>query len=110
MKIVLISDTHNKHKHLTSKELPEGDLLIHSGDLTSTGYKGEIESVLKWLKEIASRYTHGVVFIAGNHDRSFDPKFDIEQWSWVQEEIHKLPSNIRYLENSEVVIDGLKIW
>ena len=73
MKIVCISDTHGRHEHLTSKLmgniLPEGDLLLHAGDLTNVGGKGEVEGVLDWLIEIAPRYTHGVVFIAGNHDR-----------------------------------------
>ena len=34
IRIVLISDTHNKHKML---ELPEGDILIHAGDFTNDG-------------------------------------------------------------------------
>ena len=34
VRIVLISDTHNKHKML---ELPEGDILIHAGDFTNDG-------------------------------------------------------------------------
>ena len=78
MKLVLISDTHNRHKHLNSKGmgpiLPDGDLLIHAGDFTGTGQKGEVESFIKWAIQQAPHYTYGVVFIAGNHDRSFDPK------------------------------------
>lgn len=118
MKIVAISDTHNRHKHLTSKGmgdlLPEGDLLIHAGDLTGQGLKGEVESILKWFEEVASRYTNGVVFIAGNHDRSFDPKFNLESETdkplWLQEALSSLPSGIQYLENESVTVDGLKIW
>jgi len=118
MKLVLISDTHNRHKHLTSKGmgdiLPEGDILIHSGDLTGVGDKVEVLNVLKWFKEVASRYTYGIVFIAGNHDRCFDPKFNQEDKTkkpkWLEEEINNLPSNIDYLENSDVTINGLKIW
>jgi Icc-related predicted phosphoesterase len=92
--------------------LPEGDLLIHSGDLTGVGHKGEVESVFKWFKEVAPRYTHGIVFIAGNHDRSFDPKFNdsTQKPDWLQEKLSSLPSNIHYLENSDVTINGVKIW
>ena len=98
MRLVLISDTHNRHNHLTSKGmgniLPEGDLLIHAGDLTGTGAKSEVQDVFKWFKEIASRYTYGIVFIAGNHDRSFDPKFNLESQTekpkWLQEELYEL--------------------
>ena len=38
MKIVCISDTHSKHRALDGF-LPEGDCLVHSGDLTSMGKK-----------------------------------------------------------------------
>ena len=118
MRIVAISDTHNRHKHLTSKgigdSLPEGDLLIHAGDLTGQGLKGEVESVLKWFTEVADRYTYGVVFIAGNHDRSFDPKFNLESNTekpiWLQDLLFNLPSGVQYLENDYVVVDGVKIW
>jgi predicted phosphodiesterase len=110
MKIVVISDTHNRHKRLTGeKRLPAGDLLIHAGDLTGQGLHNEVVDVFKWFRKIAPLYTHGIVFIAGNHDRSFDgPKFgddDIEEGSrkkplWLQEALDNLPSNVRYLENN----------
>ena len=116
MKIVAISDTHNRHKHLTSKGLgdllPEGDLLIHAGDLTGQGLRGEVESILKWFEEVASRYTNGVVFVAGNHDRSFDPKFNLESETdkplWLQEALGSLPSSVQYLENESIIVDELK--
>lgn len=118
MLITAISDTHNRHKHLTSKglgdTLPEGDLLIHGGDLTGQGLKGEVLDILKWFTEVANRYTYGVVFIAGNHDRSFDPKFNLESMTekplWLQEALNSLPSNVQYLENNSVTINGIKIW
>ena len=94
--------------------LPESDLLIHAGDLTGQGLKGEVESILKWFEEVAPRYTNGVVFIAGNHDRSFDPKFNLESETekplWLQEALSSLPSSVQYLENESIIIDGLKIW
>jgi len=68
MKITFISDTHNKHKQITNL-LPGGDLIIHAGDLTSMGYKHEIQQFLKWFNSL-NNYTHKV-FIAGNHDFGF---------------------------------------
>lgn len=68
MKITFISDTHNKHKQITS-HLPGGDLIIHAGDATSMGYKHEIQQFLKWLNGL-DNYTHKI-FIAGNHDFGF---------------------------------------
>lgn len=68
MKITFISDTHNKHKQITNL-LPGGDLIIHAGDLTSMGYKHEIQQFLKWFNNL-DNYTHKI-FIAGNHDFGF---------------------------------------
>jgi Icc-related predicted phosphoesterase len=72
MKITLISDTHTKHKQLDGL-LPGGDLIIHAGDMSSMGYKHEIQQFLKWYNNLD--YTNKV-FIAGNHDWGFqeDPK------------------------------------
>lgn len=124
MKVVCISDTHNRHDHLTSNanfpnKLPDGDLLIHAGDLTGVGAKGEVENVIDWMLKQASRFTHGIVFIAGNHDRSFDPKFNIHDKerktkpTWLSNLLSSLKSSstgVYYLENSSVVLGGLKIW
>ena len=44
--IVCISDTHNTHDSQTP--LPNGDILIHSGDLTVSGTKDEFDNVLSY--------------------------------------------------------------
>ena len=46
MRITFISDTHSKHKQITSS-LPGGDLIVHAGDMSSQGYKHEIQEFLK---------------------------------------------------------------
>jgi Icc-related predicted phosphoesterase len=72
MKITLISDTHGKHKHVHNKglgDLPGGDLLIHSGDISSMGYEHEITEFAKWFDSI-DNYANKI-FIAGNHDWGF---------------------------------------
>jgi Icc-related predicted phosphoesterase len=73
MKITFISDTHTKHKQLNGL-LPGGDMIIHAGDMSSMGYKHEIQQFLKWYNNL-DNYTHKV-FIAGNHDWGFqtEPK------------------------------------
>lgn len=113
MKVVAISDTHGLHSQM-EHELPEGDLLIHAGDLTNVGRKVEVEDVFNWFKSISNRYTHGIVFVAGNHDRSFDSKFNLESQTdkpiWLQKLFSTLPSNIHYLENNSVNINGINIW
>ena len=45
-RIVLISDTHNLHKTL---QMPEGDILIHAGDITNDGTQKEIKDFDTWL-------------------------------------------------------------
>jgi Icc-related predicted phosphoesterase len=67
-RITFISDTHTKHDKLNGF-LPGGDILLHSGDLTSRGYIGEIESFMKWYDKIDNYDTK--IFIAGNHDFGF---------------------------------------
>ena len=73
MRITFISDTHSKHKQITSS-LPGGDLIVHAGDMSSQGYKHEIQEFLKWYNNL-DNYTNKI-FIAGNHDWGFqnDPE------------------------------------
>jgi Icc-related predicted phosphoesterase len=114
MKLITISDTHNYH-HAITRVLPDGDVLVHAGDLTSVGSREEVEDVLSWLQLQAPRYTYGIVFICGNHDRSFDPKFNIDKTSkptWLIDLLAQIQSEgkVHYLENNETVIDGIKFW
>ena len=90
MKITFISDTHNKHKQLP--ELPGGDLLIHSGDTTSKGYAGEIDSFCKWFDSIPNYNCK--IFIVGNHDWGFQNNRDS-----IDEILSKYP-DIIYLQDS----------
>ena len=69
MVITFISDTHNKHKQIT-EHLSGGDLLIHAGDISSRGYKHEIQEFCKWFNGLEN-YTVKT-FIAGNHDFGFE--------------------------------------
>ncbi|KAG8627793.1 hypothetical protein KVT40_003666 [Elsinoe batatas] len=67
IRVVCVSDTHN-YKPV----LPEGDLLIHAGDLSEKGTFKEIQDQLDWLKKQPHRHK---VVIAGNHDLLLDPEF-----------------------------------
>ena len=69
--VTLISDTHNKHKHVHNNslgDLPGGNILIHAGDISSMGYEHEITEFAKWYDGL--NYDHKI-FIAGNHDWGF---------------------------------------
>jgi Icc-related predicted phosphoesterase len=121
MRITTFSDTHNKHKQV---KLPECDIAIFAGDATSVGHKHEVESFLNWYAR-QDQCTHKV-FIVGNHDRSFDSRFfyDFEDHDLIKEnfekgkpgwlldliEKHDVLEGVKYLENSSVIIEGIKIW
>ena len=66
LRLVVISDTHNKHRSL---KLPQGDVLIHCGDFTDKGTSVEVQDFTKWF--IDTPFKHKIV-IAGNHELTFD--------------------------------------
>lgn len=95
--VVCISDTHRLHHHVT---LPKGDVLIHAGDVSKRGKKEEILEFLTWFAE--QPFDHKI-FIAGNHDYFFERT--------PREEVNKLlPSDVIYLQEEGVEIDGVKFW
>lgn len=64
-RLVLISDTHTHHDFT----IPEGDILVHSGDLTYNGKVHEVAREATWLKGIkTSHQFKDIVVIDGNHD------------------------------------------
>ena len=67
LRIVCISDTHN---HIPSS-VPDGDILIHAGDMTNGGSVAEIQAQIDWLCALPHRE---IVVIAGNHDTYLDPR------------------------------------
>lgn len=106
MKITFISDTHTKHNQITNS-LHGGDVIIHAGDISSMGYKHELQQFLKWFNNL-DNYTHKI-FIAGNHDWCFadSPEMCKEHLNFYDK--------VTYLQdNLEVIGDdyntSIKIW
>ena len=98
--LTFISDTHSKHNRLKA-DLPGGDILLHSGDMSSMGYEQELYDFLRWFSK--QDYEHKI-FIAGNHDFIFEKNPTLAKHL-----LDKFP-NVTYLQDSGVDIDGLKIW
>ena len=77
IRVVCVSDTHSK---IPPKSLPQGDLLIHAGDLTNNGTIGDIQQSIDWLKTLQKPwYGSGdgfqyIVVVCGNHDSYFDER------------------------------------
>lgn len=95
MRLVFISDTHNLHKKI---KVPDGDILIHSGDATSMGHMHEIKEFNKWLGTLPHKHK---IFVAGNHDWLFQKQPLVAR---------SLITNATYLEDEEINIDGISIY
>ena len=94
MKILHISDTHNKHRELGV--MPKADVLVHSGDFTLGGSDMEALDFLEWFCD--QPYKHKI-FIAGNHDDCM-----------IDSHLEGLPENVHYLHDSGVTIDGMSFY
>lgn len=95
MKILQISDTHNRHQLLT--DLPTADVLVHCGDFTDRGTEQETLDFLNWFIELP--YLHKI-FVTGNHDLCL----------WEAECIEDLPNNVYFLQDKGCEIGGVKFF
>lgn len=94
MKILHLSDTHNCHHRL--RDLPEADVVVHSGDFCMVGTEQEAIDFLNWFCDLS--YKHKI-FICGNHDDCL-----------YEANIDGLDNNVHYLCNSGIEIDGVKFY
>ncbi len=104
MKLVILSDTHTKHAKLT---IPECDILIHCGDFTFYGDYWEVQRFTWWLEKQPAKHK---IVVAGNHEQTFDhthPKYSPKARAILA---RHLDDSIHYLENKEIVIEGIKFY
>jgi hypothetical protein len=98
MRISVISDTHTRH-NLVTKDLPGGDLLLHTGDLMNSGYvEKDIIEFCNWYSSIDNYESK--VFIAGNHDRMF------QDFPEKIQEILEFHKSIDYVQDDTLVLYG----
>jgi Icc-related predicted phosphoesterase len=97
MKIVLLSDTHGLHDSI---RVPHGDLLIHAGDLSSSGTDREVAAAAQWLGSLPHRHK---IAIAGNHDWLFE-----RQPTRAATLLRS--AGIIYLQDSGITLGGLTIY
>ena len=102
IKIVCISDTHAQTDSKAFPEIPNGDILIHAGDFTLNGQESNIGQFNDWLGTLPH---HWKIVIAGNHDKMFDSNL-----SRNSKEMKKLLTNCFYLEESSVLIEGIRFY
>ncbi len=95
MRLVVISDTHGLHDRL---EIPEGDVLIHAGDLTSHGDLHEVRAFDAFLARLDHRYK---LVIAGNHDFCFERR---------PAAARALLRHAVYLEDEAALVEGVRFY
>ncbi|GMS85510.1 hypothetical protein PENTCL1PPCAC_7685, partial [Pristionchus entomophagus] len=108
LKVVCISDTHANLSQIMDR-IPDGDVLIHTGDFTKFGSVEEIAE----FDELMGRLPHPhKLVIAGNHELCFDRtenlterrcKYKVSHFRSVERHINNR-SNLR---TEQVQIDGL---
>jgi predicted phosphohydrolase len=95
IRVVCISDTHNN-----TTAIPNGDLLIHAGDLSNSGTVREIQAQLDWLDSLPHKEK---IVIAGNHDSYFDPKSRKSKDKTAGRDLNF--KSLRYLENKAITLE-----
>ncbi len=95
LRIVAISDTHTLHDRV---RVPEGDVLVHGGDLTSNGDLDDVSRFDEFLGRLPHRHK---VVIAGNHDFCFEQR---------PEAARRRLTHCIYLQDEAVEIEGVKFW
>jgi predicted phosphodiesterase len=92
VRIVAMADTHLRHEGL---RVPDGDVLVHAGDLLAHGSLDELARAADWLRN----FPHPVkVVVAGNHEICLQKR---------PAEARALLEGFVYLEDSAAEIHGL---
>ncbi|KAL6480831.1 hypothetical protein MHYP_G00118640 [Metynnis hypsauchen] len=117
-RFVCVSDTHSRTDGI---QMPYGDVLLHTGDFTELGLPSEVKKFNDWLGTLPYEFK---VVIAGNHELTFDKDFMAEL---VKQDYYRFPSvsklrpedfdnvqslltNCIYLQDSEVMVKGFRIY
>jgi len=96
MKIVCFSDTHKLQNEI---KVPSGDVLLFAGDMCGGGGLTSVVQFNHWIGTLPHKHK---IVIAGNHDRCFENN--------LQFAAKEAMTNCDYLEDSEIVIDGVKFY
>lgn len=97
MRIVVISDTHNRHRKL---EIPSCDLLIHCGDYSLSGLQYEFEEFISWF---GAQDSLNKILVPGNHDGFVQKKEKHARRSCEHQ-------CVDLLIDQEIEVEGLKIY
>jgi Icc-related predicted phosphoesterase len=99
LKIVCISDVHNKYQKLV---IPECDILISAGDYSFTGTPTEVNQFHAWFSLQPGKHK---ISVQGNHELGVEKDFQLSK----QLAQHECPG-VHFIDEGLVEIEGLKIW
>lgn len=99
MRIVTVSDTHGMHDQVT---IPEGDVLIHSGDCTDDAGQTALRNFLIWFEKQPCEHK---VLVAGNHDWAFEKWSDLARLM-----VKEVAPSVNYLQGSGLNIGDVLFW
>jgi Icc-related predicted phosphoesterase len=100
MKIICISDTHEKESLVN---LPEGDILIHAGDMTMRGDIPALSKVANWFGKQKNKFNN-IITIPSNHDFCFENNNRNIAINLLKE------NGVTFLDDSGITINGFNIW
>lgn len=102
MKLVIISDTHDK----LLEDVPDGDVLIHCGDYSVFGEYDETKKFFDWFSSQKHEYK---IVIPGNHEVAICPIKKLPNKAKIMDLI-KSYTNVHFLSCRELVINGIKFY
>ncbi|CAE7207671.1 NSUN2 [Symbiodinium sp. CCMP2456] len=112
VRILHISDTHSLHR--STGNMPDADILIHSGDVAKVGSESELGDFNDWLGSLKGKYKH-ILVISGNHD-FWDTNWRLNR-GHISNDVVQDPAyfqyritNARVLNHDLAEVMGLKIW
>uniref|UniRef100_A0A7I5EC37 Metallophos domain-containing protein n=1 Tax=Haemonchus contortus TaxID=6289 RepID=A0A7I5EC37_HAECO len=110
LKVVCISDTHDQLELV--KDIPDGDVLIHAGDMTNYGSEKDLKKFNEQIGKLPHKHK---IVVAGNHDLGFDDTEDLKE-RLPQYQGHGTPkgynllTNATWLHDKGVEIDGVTFF
>lgn len=103
MKVVFISDTHNRHNKVM---VPPCDILIHCGDFTFQGLKSEVENFAIWLNLQPAKH---IIVIPGNHEKVMEACLsgtEINSKEWITNHCPRA----KVLIHEAIELEGIKFF
>lgn len=103
MRVVCLSDTHSQLGGVLPR-IPEGDILIHAGDLTWQGTPDQIGQEIRHLATLSERF-NAVIAIPGNHDFGFEDSGNFEVYRKYAENL-----GVTILNDTSTTVNGYNIY